>query len=501
MRHDIRFGHGLRAGALALATAAAAGPALAGDFDPDTALPAWPDADAASAAAVPAGAGPLGTDAPAAATPSAGPAQAPAASGPFASLGKRLNDNGFYPILFLGEWYVSNPNSGVRPGSHQFQTQVNAGFDFDLEPLFGLKGTSVHFIESYVPWITSQTATDNYFTQMGDVINASASGYVPVTAHLTRFSVKQEFGGGKAFVEAGKGYVNDYVARPDCLTAFMCMSVIAITHKASGFNFPNYSNWFGRVGFKPTANLTVQGIWYQDDNDASLTNGWERWRDSNYPGYLVDVQYAAPRADKPSAWEVMYYHDKVPQTRQLCATCLKTVTNWQAGVFASGMTTFWRPDPHRSKMLQGFVSFANAMNDKQTTAPSVGGLQYAADIGLIMRGPFASRPFDSYSLQLTTVRLSRDEQVWLENQGYGKPGRSEYSIGASAFFKVSDSVFVSPYVEYLVNANAAFASNAYTNPQHRQPSDGFAVGVALIVQLGKMLGLSPRGSGYDGHYP
>ncbi|NKF24156.1 carbohydrate porin [Solimonas marina] len=421
--------------------------------------------------------------------------------GPLADIGDKLNDAGFYPNVFIGEWYISNPSAGVHEGSHQWMTQVNAGFDYYLEPLTGLKGTSIHFMEGYVPWITHQTALDNYFTQAGDVINGSASGYVPIKAHLTRFTLEQELFDKHLFIEGGKGYVNDYVARPDCLNAFQCMSTIAITHKASGFNFPNYSNWFGRVGYNVSPTVKVQGMWYQYDNNASQTNGWEDWRPSNYSAYLVDLQYNAQRTARPAAAEIMGYYNKIPQTDQLCATCDKDVTNWQGGIFASGMQTLWRPEPASPKMLQAFVSVGTAFNEKQTTSPSVGGMNYALDTGLTMHAPFKSRPLDSYSLQLTMVQLTKDEQTYLKNQGYGDPGRREYSIGASAFFNVYDYIFVSPYAEYLINANAAFAGNDYVNPTHAQPSDGLGVGMIITIPFTHLLGLSPGRSPYDGHYP
>jgi porin len=421
--------------------------------------------------------------------------------GPFAHLGETLNDAGFYPSLFIGEWYISNPDAGVDTGSHQLMTQINGGFDFYLEPLLGLEGTSIHFMEGYVPWITHQTPTDNYFTQAGDVINGSKSGYVPVEAHLTRLTLEQELFDKRVFLEAGKGYVNDYVARPDCLNAFQCMSTIAITHKASGFNFPNYSNWFGRAGYNLSPELKLQGMWYQYDNNASMTNGWDDWQSSNYTSYLLDLQYNAPRDARPSAFELMAYYNKIPQTDQLCASCEKKVSNWQGGIFASGMRTLWRPDEVGARMLQAFVSVATAFNEKQTTSPSVGGMDYAVDAGLTMRAPFRSRPRDSYSLQLTAVQLTKDEQTYLSNQGYGAPGRVEYSLGASAFFNVYDYVYLGPYVEYLINANAAFAANDFVNPERKQPSDGFGVGMIVTIPFTHLLGLNPRRSPYDGHYP
>ncbi len=443
----------------------------------------------------------IGAAAPEAPSANSRPPAAAGFRGPLAPIGDVLGDAGFYPILFAGEWLITNPSGGVITDSHQWMTQLNMGFDFNLEPLLGLKGTSIHFVEAYIPHITPQLPTSNYFTQAGDVINASASAYLPENTHLARLTLEQQFLDKRVFIEGGKGYVNDYVARPDCLNAFMCMSTIAITHKASGFNFPNYSNWFARAGYQISPTMTVQGMWYEYDNNGSVSDGWEHWRETDYPAALVDFQYTAPKADMPASAEVLAYYNSIPQTDQTCGTCTKYTSNWQAGFLISGMATMWRPDVKKPRMLQAFLSFADTLNLNQTTSPSVGGLTYAMDVGLTLRSPFPWWSFDSYSVQLTTVELTKDEQRYLEAQGYGAPGRQEYSLGATATFRPFDVLFISPYVERLINANAAFAANDFTNPNHVQPQDGWGFGLTLAIPLGQALGLTTKRSGYDGHYP
>lgn len=420
--------------------------------------------------------------------------------GPLGKVGRKLNDAGLYFIGYAGEFYVNNPDFGVRPGSYQFQSQLNLGVDYYFQHRKSDR-TSLHFVEAIVPAITKQTATNNYFTQAGDIINASASGYVPIAYHLERFTLEQQFAGDRGLVEFGKGYVQDYVARPQCLNAFMCMSTIAITHKAAAFNFPNYSNWLARVGYNVTPDLKIQAIEYKYDTSSALTSGWELYRPTYESAGLVDAQFARPRAELPSSAELLFFYNNVPQTDQLCIRCAKTTTNWQAGTYASVMQTFWRPNVTAPKMLQAFGAVGYAFNQAQTESPTVGGLSYAVDAGLILRAPFPSRPFDSYSVQVTSVRLTNDEQTFLTNQGYGQPGPSEIAYGASANFKLSQGFFVSPYVEYLSHANAAFAANAFVNPHHLEPRDGFGLGVTLSLGIPQILGLNSRPSPYDGHYP
>lgn len=425
------------------------------------------------------------------------PVTTPGYVGPLAGVGRRLNDAGLFPIAFLGEFYVANPDFGVNTGKHQYQTQLNLGFDYNLGPMFGLKGTSIHFLEGIVPDITRQAPTNNYFTQAGDVINASASGFVPEPAHLTRFTLEQQILNNRALIEGGKGYVNDYVARPLCLNAFTCMSTIAITHKASAFNFPNYSNWFARGAYNVSSDLKLTAMWYYDDTGYSTTNGWQTYRKTYYDAYLVDAQFAQPQAAYPRSAELFFYYNRVPQVD----TITGVTHDWQAGLFASAMQTIWRPDTHAPRMLQAFVSFADSFNQATTETPTVGGLNYSLDAGLTLRAPFRGRPADAYSLQLTTVQLTGDELTALRRGGYDVHGPNEFAFDASANLKLYDFVFISPYVEYIKNANAAFASNPVTNPNHLLPKDGFGVGVTFSFVAAQFLGLTTRPSGYDGHYP
>lgn len=428
-------------------------------------------------------------------------AQTPVNIGPLATVGETLNKNGFYPILFFGQWYVGNPTEGVRPGSEQWQTQMNFGFDFNLGPLTGLNGTSIHFVQSVVPYISKSTNFVNYFTQDGEPINGSAGGFVPVPGHLARFTLEQQFLHDKLFIEAGKGYVNDYVARPDCLNAFTCMSVIDMTHKSAGFNFPNYSNWLVRTGYNITQTVKIQFIRYEYDNNASLTTGWNTWRKTYYPAWLADIQYTNHQAAYPREAEFLYFYNNIPQTDQLCLSCVRTTTHHQNGIFVSGMQTIWRPDRYAPTMLQAYASLGYDFNQKQTESPSVGGLAYALDTGLTMRAPFTSRPMDAYNIQFTAVHKTHDEQTWLDNQGYGANGPTEYAIDLDANFALYRGVFFSPYIEFIRNASAVYASNAYVNPTHALPRDGYGVGMDLIINFAQLSGLTGGRSGYDGHYP
>ena len=441
-----------------------------------------------------------------ASVPDAGkPAVAPSKA-LIADTGKSLNDAGLFPILIFGETYVGNRNMGAIPDSGQVGTFLLYGFDYYPK---ALSGTSFHFTSS----ATRKTDT-SYFAESGDEIVAGAASNLPRTSHLTRATVMQEFANGQYLLEGGKGYANDYMARPLCNNAYLCMSVIDGTHKLAGINFPNYSNWFLRAADKVTDKMKVQLAMFEYSTAAAgfgtSESGWEGWRPTYYQSWFADMQWADTKSARPSSYELMPFYNNIPQADSITgSTANPTPTHHQSGLFGSTMQTLWRPDGGPTA-LQAFGSGAWAFNGQQTQTPSTAGLKYAVDFGLTLKSPVQGRPFDSYSIQFSQVGLTTDEQTYLAKKGYAN-GSSEKAFALSANFRVLDYVFLQPYVQYLWDVQANnyvslaglhnFVPAAPVIPTGRPVADGMAFGLTLVIPFDRLFGLTTRSSGYDGHYP
>jgi len=426
--------------------------------------------------------------------------------GPLDGVGSTLNDAGLFPILLFGETYVGNRNMGAIRDSKQIGTFLNYGFDYYPGIL---TGTSFHFMGS----LTRHTDT-SYFGESGDEIVSGAASNLPATSHLTRATVMQEFDKGRYLIEAGKGYANDYMARPLCNNAYLCMSVIDGTHKLAGINFPNYSNLFLRTGMKVDDKLKLQLAVFEYNTAAAgfgtSDNGWDGFKSTDHPAWFADMQWADPKSARPSSYELMAFYNRIPQTDSVTGgSSSATPTRHQDGVFGSTMQTLWHADGGPT-MLQAFGAGTVALNGEQTQSTYTAGLKYAADIGLTLRSPLASRPADSYSVQFTQVGLTHDEQTYLESKHYGR-GSNENALALSATFRALDWVFISPYVQYLWNVQANnyvslaglhnFVPAAPSIPTGATVKNGYALGLTVVIPFDRLLGFTTRSSGYDGHYP
>ncbi|GBQ37959.1 hypothetical protein AA11237_1683 [Acidocella aminolytica 101 = DSM 11237] len=415
----------------------------------------------------------------------AGLASAQTSSGPLSGISKTLNNVGFYPNATFVQLGIASPDQGQETGASEFVSILDMGADLDLGKMIGLKGTSVHFQEMVIPKITNL----NYGNQVGDVIGGNPGPYIPWAAHLQRFTLEQKFLNDKAFIEGGRSNAGDYFALATCDQQFACISSTTMIQKNAGFAPPPYANWSARAGYNFTPALRVQGGFWKYDPAFPFSNGWESYHYGVPSGnvYLADISYRTDphKALYPSAYEAMFYRNTLSQSDPLTGQ----VTNGNSGIFLSAKQTFWRKNQNPlSTSLSAFVADVTEFNGKTGD-----GLRDNLDAGLTVQGMFPSRPFDSYGLKFTWVRLTSDEQAYLQKaqlSSTGSPytvGPNEYGFGTDATFVLTPSLIFQPYATYILNSNA-WASPTST---HR-PHDGFNVGFTFVALIGQMAGL--------GHY-
>lgn len=403
-------------------------------------------------------------------------------SGPLSGVSKTLNDAGFYPNLTFVQIGTASPNQGQQTGESEFVSILNMGADFDLGPLTGLKGTSIHFQEMIVP-----EDSNLYFgNKVGDVIAGNPGPFIPWVAHLQRFTLEQKFFNGKVFAEGGRSNAGDYFALPVCGQQYACLSSTTMIQQNAGFAPPPYANWSARAGYNFTNALRVQGAFYKYDPAFPFSNGWQSYHygvpSSNV--YLADVSYRTdPHTSLyPKAYEAMFYRNTEPQFDPLT----KNRTDGNSGLFMSANQTFWRKAPSPlATSLSAFVANVTEFNGQTSN-----GLRDTLDAGVSVNGLFASRPFDSYGLKFTWVRLTNDEQAFLKNSQLAATGsaytvgQNEYGFGTQGTFVLTPSLILQPYATYILN------SNAWGNAQstHR-PHDGFNLGFTFVALIGQMAGL------------
>jgi porin len=428
--------------------------------------------------------------------------------GIFAKQGQWLADHGIKPHLSYTQMRFANPGVGVRTGSHEDVQIIAVGSDFDLEKILGLKGTTIRYESLFAPGIDH--------TEWGNDASSSLVGvpgpYLPQTSHLTLFTLEQKLLQDKLTVAAGKSNAGNFFARPLCNMPLTCVS--ASLQDIAGLNPPPYSNWSVRLAYDLSPTYKVQAGWWRSNDAYPFTNGWEK--DDGKSGGEVSNVYLASFARRsnfalekyPLSYEIMgFYNDATqydPRWAQGGGTRASIIPNTYAnkqfaktsegvgGFFAGVKKTIWRADHGDSntpfpKSIALYASMTHNFNDENTR-----GIQTQGNSGVIFNSLFASRPFDSYSLNFSWARLTDDMQGAIIDHHIANGGTKTYDVGqtetvltADANFILYKGVILSPFVHYSWNSNKMLDLNNGIVPE-----SGLAYGISLHLQLDRILGLS-----------
>jgi porin len=410
---------------------------------------------------------------------------APFARSAFLSpLGTKLDRWGIHPEVNLVQFWLGNPSLGERPREQEALTLISVGGDFNMKTIARVGGATLHFEQLFVP----ATANNEFGNWVGDEIGGQPPPYIPQVFHLTKFTWEQHLGENKLDVEFGKANMGHYIAQTVCNQEFTCQSPLLQWESGAGVNPAPYANWMGRVVWNVTQNVHVQAAEWRSTAAFPFTNGWEFHKtatDSNV--YGVNLYYRTPNPMAPNAknYELLFTHNTATQHDVYTGGTEHGVN----GLYLGGKQAFWIGQRRAAPIPASLSAFA--ATNIPFSEKNGAGLAGTATWGVQANGPFARRPFDSYSIKMTYMRETSDEQLYLKSQNLANggtgdvAGRNELSIGPDANFILSRSVIASPYMLHTFHANTmmnpAFGGRA---------KDGWMGGVVMVFLLDKMTGLA-----------
>lgn len=426
----------------------------------------------------------------------------PGVPGPLSPLGETLHATGFKPILNMIAVDINNGGVGYETGKHESLMLFNVGLDTDLQKLVGLNGATVHFNYLYVP---GPHDNGNFFGNYGaDSLVGNAGPFIPYVSHMTQFTWEQKLFDERLDLEAGKANAGNYFAKSLCNQGFVCQGISL--QDGVGFAPPPYSNVGARAAYKVTPEVTAQVGFWQFNTAFPFSRGWsEGWTGSvNTPAafgsqhivhpnqslYLGNVTYETTyKTDRyPRYYELMFYHNDGTQIDMSTGN----THSGSNGIYVGGRQTVWREageSPAPRPTAVSVYSSLYASFDPNAGRNGVRSAQDELDAGVILEGPFHSRPFDSYSLKFIWQHVSPSQQRAMQaaNTNY-TVGPDEKAFGVDANFPLAGSVILAPWALYVLDPNAlqSTENGAHYNGN---PKSGVAFGVNVVVLLDKMLGL------------
>lgn len=403
-----------------------------------------------------------------------------------APVGKALANHGITPEVNLIQFLLGNSSLGEKTGEEEALTLFSVGADFNLKKIAKVPGATLHLEELFVP----TTSNQDYGGYVGDDIGGQPPPYIPYIYHLTRATWEQDLLRKKLNVEFGKENMGRYLVKTVCNQDFTCQSPLTQYSGGAGLNPAPYGNWMWRATVNVTPQLHVTGAEWRSSIAFPFAEGWglhrtnTRGGDYNTAGF--DVIYATPNPHDPKAhsYEALFTRNTATQHDPATGAAVHGAKM----LYLGGKQPFWVGGQRKAPVPTSLSAFAST--NISFTPENNTGLSASANWGIQSNGPFAKRPFDSYSLKMTWMRETESEHTALlvANKAAGGTGainnRSEIGIGPDANFVVNKSLILCPYVTRVFHANTIMGPSYGGKMQ-----DGWAGGVLFVVLLDRATGL------------
>lgn len=416
----------------------------------------------------------------------------PVAQGPLAAEGKALAAHGIYLRATGFDEAAANVTGGQKQGAAN-SFAVAFGGDIDLDQLAGLPGGSLHvtFNKSVGESLAAGYVENDVSFQ------AKYKSYH--NARLADLDFEQKLFNGMVDIDGGRvsalSFFNNSKIYCNFQNNAFCFNPAVAPIADKGLSFYPYDTWGGRVKVSPTPWLYMQAGAFQSDPALNPTDGFE-WSSNRANGIetAVEIGLQSPSRVSPYAFHLRLggYNNGAPvsdpylNTKDLSLVAHKgkalTHPGGQTAYYVMGDVTVARLNPTGTRNVtlfggtlwanQDYLTFTN-----QTLA------------GVLVTGPFASRPTDTLGLAATYLRLGSQEVAYLQADRAAAHGAGAVSNNEEVFelnygIAAYRGIRLNPNIQYVVNPDNILEPGA-----KHQSHNVLAFGVRLTIDPGVLLGM------------
>jgi porin len=413
--------------------------------------------------------------------------------GPLSEIGNALDAQGVNLGLVLANAAFANPSTGTSTGNWANYFALILSADVDLTKLAGIPNTQFHFVEAWEP---PSHNTFSYVFQTG-----SAFTLVPVqsvNSDLAKFTLSHDLFEKRLHIEYGRMNVND-----DFMVPRMCNGCVAST-PAITVDVPGFTKsvWGARMAYQlsPQTRLGLGAI---EANSALFpqSSGWN-WSTRTRTGIITvaNMSYTTDFADSPYPLnaEVGLYHNSTPRVDDLrnvdgSSQALNprgiplTHGSGTTGFYGQGRKVVWTgkgaPGPVRPNVAMYGGAFITPATGQSYPLEAFAGVEYG--------GFLENSPITLIGTTVRYIRLSKGRALYEQQlstvTGWGSDPvpRDTFQFDVHGQYGVAPGILINGFVQYFLhpNRNRFFLA---IGPSR----SGFAVGAGVIVDLGRLSGLT-----------
>lgn len=418
-------------------------------------------------------------------------------NGPLSGIGDSLAAFGISPRLLLTNLYVTNPSTGVATGNWANFFTAFVGADVDLSKLVGIPNTKFHFTQAWEP---PSHNTKGFTTQAGSAFTPLVP--LTVTNDLIKFTLSHDFLDKRLTLEYGRMNLTD-----DFFVATMCAGCVASTPAITELNVPGITKsvWGARLAYALSRHSRL-GLGIVEDNTTLFrsSNGWT-WNTRTRTGYagVANYRYTSDFSDEryPFQAETGVYHSTTPYsdalynqdgTKQSLNPMGKPLKHdsgtW--GFYGQGRKVVWTrqgsggPVPENVALYGG--AFVTPGVGQSYPLEAYGGVEYG---GFVKNNPVALIGATVRYIQLSRRRADFEQELsTITGNGSDPVRRNTFAFDVHGQYGLAPGVLINGFAQYLLHPN-----RVHGVPVEGPTKSGWMVGVALLIDLGRLTGLARGG--------
>ncbi|MBB3172617.1 porin [Endobacter medicaginis] len=413
-------------------------------------------------------------------------------TGPLAPVGIALQNHGIYLRALAVDEFAGNVSGGVRRGTGN-SIATPFGADLDFNRMIGLPGAVLHISFNR----SGGTSLAQAYT--GNTVSFQTRYKTYQNLRLSALAWDQSLLHGAVEISGGRVSALTYFNASTLYCTFqnnaICFNPAALPIQNRSLSFFPYGTWGGRVKVNPSKRVYIQAGAFEANTSLIPTDGFD-WNTHGGTGVQTAVELGihSPSQLAPHAYNLRfgayrnsspvndpYYNSRgLPKPTHNGTALIHP--EGQDGWYAMGDGVLTRLGADRRRNITVFGGVIQAVPDYTL-------FKLQALAGLVITGPFASRPLDTFGIVGTYLQLGRNERDYLQAMRRAAQGTSRVTKGEGIFeinygAKVMRGVTISPNIQYVLQPDNVL------KPSQRSASHNIlAFGFRASIELGAVAGL------------